>query len=53
MFQEKLGSAHNLGYSLALVLGPRPAIISANQQKIILKMEKIVKSIINICFKKN
>ena len=49
----RLGSAHNLVYSPALVSAPRPAVILARQQIINLKMEKSVKSINSICFKKN
>ena len=49
----KLDSAYNLVYNPALLLALRLAIISAKQQKINLKMEKSVKSIINICFEKN
>ena len=49
----KLALAHNLVYSPALVSAPRPAIILAKQQKIKMKTEKTVKSIINMCFKKN
>ena len=49
----KLGLAHNLVYSVALVSALRLAIISAELWKINLKTEKAVKSINNICFKKN